>query len=106
VALVVAFVIESLVGCAVLSDKRTAAGCQLADGITTYDALARGAREINPFFESMSGTQILVVKAIISGLIMTFFPEYEEMSEMQKTAAGALSIVGCGAAINNYGVQR
>ena len=95
-----------LQGCAVLADKRVAAGCQLADGITTKQALDRGAVEGNPLLGSMSGSQILTLKVFISGLILWAFPDYESMSDTQKVAVGALSIVGCGAAINNNKVQR
>lgn len=95
-----------LQGCAVIGDKRVAAGCQLADGFTTRAALDRGAVETNPFLKSMDGGQILTLKVIIAGLILWAFPDYEQMSDTQKVAASALSIVGCGAAVHNHGVQR
>jgi hypothetical protein len=95
-----------LQGCAVLADRRVAAGCQLADGYTTKQALDRGAIETNPLFKSMDGDQILTLKVLIAGLILWAFPDYEKMSGTQKVAAGALSIVGCGAAVHNSSVQR
>ena len=95
-----------LQGCAVLADKRVAAGCQLADGITTKQALDRGAVEGNPLLGSMSGSQILTLKVFIAGLIMWAFPDYERMSDTEKVAVGALSVIGCGAAMHNSQVQR
>ena len=95
-----------LQGCAVLADKRVAAGCQVADGFTTKQALDRGAVEANPFLKNMDGNQIVTLKVLIAGLILWAFPRYEEMSDTQKVMTGALSIVGCGAAIHNNGVQR
>ena len=95
-----------LQGCAVLADRRVAAGCQLADGVTTKQALDRGAVEGNPFFDSMSGSQIFTLKVFIASLILWAFPDYERMSDTQKVAAGALSIIGCGAAVHNNQVQR
>lgn len=93
-------------GCAVVGDKRVAAGCQLADGITTKQALARGAVEQNPFFQNASGNSILAVKVVIAGLLLWLMPPYEDMSDNQKLIAGALTITGCAAAVNNHGVQR
>lgn len=105
-ALVIALVATALNGCAVIGDKRTAAGCQLADGITTKQAMDRGATESNPFLSSASGSQILAFKALISGLIIYFGKPYEEASPTERVLMGALSIIGCGAAIHNQQVQR
>jgi hypothetical protein len=54
----------------------------------------------------MDGDQILTLKVLIAGFILWVFPDYEKMSGTQKVAAGALSIVGCGAAVHNSSVQR
>ena len=106
VIVISALLIFGINGCAVIADKRMTAGCQLADGITTKQALDRGAVETNPFLKNMDGNQILTLKVLVAGLILWAFPSYEQMSDTQKFAAGALSVIGCGAAIHNNGVQR
>lgn len=93
-----------LSGCAVLGDRRTAAACQLADGATTHYALKHGATEANPFFKNASPNAVLFIKAIYAALVYWAFPE--NPSKGQRLALGTISVLGCGAAVHNYGVIR
>ena len=95
-----------LQGCAVLADKRVVAGCQLADGYTTKQALDRGAVEANPILGNMGGRQIMTLKAVIAALLLWVMPETKDMSNGDRFLYSALSVLGCGAAMHNNRVQR
>ena len=93
-----------LSGCAVLGDRRTVAGCQVADGVTTYVAMKKGAVELNGLFGSLSGTQILVFKLLLAWFVYHALPE--KPTEGDKFAMGVGSALGCIPALNNYNVIR
>ena len=93
-------------GCSVLADKRTVAGCQLADGYTTKRALDRGAVEANPILSGASGDAIMAIKALFAAVLLWAMPGTEDMDKGEKFLYGALSVVGCGAALHNNQVQR
>ena len=93
-------------GCSVLADKRTVAGCQLADGYTTKRALDRGAVEANPILSGASGDSIMVLKAAFAALLLYVMPETENMDKGEKFLYSALTVIGCGAAAHNNQVQR
>ena len=93
-------------GCAVLGDKRVAAGCQLADGFTTYHALNAGAVERNPLLEKASPQGILALKALVAWAIMKFLPDREHATSGDRFMIGVASVLGCAPAINNYNVYR
>lgn len=95
-----------LQGCTALADKRTVAGCQLADGYTTKRALDRGATEANPILSDMSGNQIMGLKALFAALLLWVMPETEDMDKGELFLYSALSVIGCGAAVHNNQVQR
>lgn len=105
-AFVAVLLAATVSGCAVLADKRTAAACQVADGVTTKQALDRGAVEANPVLGGMSGNRILNLKILFAALLLYVLPERETASGFERFAIGTLSVVGCGAAIHNHGVQR
>jgi len=101
--LVAVFAIQ---GCAILADKRAVAGCQLADGYTSKQALDRGAVEANPILGNMGGRQIMTLKAVIAALLLWVMPETKDMSNGDRFLYSALSVLGCGAAMHNNRVQR
>ena len=99
--------ILALSGCAVLSDHRVAAGCQVADGITTYIAVKKSALELNPLFSGMSPGFILILKLSWAYVIYKVFdPKERPQGDLDKFAAGAVTVVGCVPAINNLSVIR
>ena len=102
----IALVLLILSGCTVLADKRAVAGCQLADGYTTKRALDRGATEANPMLSDMSGGTIMGIKALFAAFLLYVMPETEDMDKGEKFLYSTLSVVGCGAAINNFNVYR
>ena len=95
-------------GCAVLSDHRVAAGCQVADGLTTYYALTHGATEANSLIAGMSPAAILLLKVAFAAAIYFAYKEKkergEEKSGMDKFALGAITVLGCVPAANNLAV--
>ena len=91
-------------GCSVLADKRTVAGCQLADGYTTKRALDAGATEANPILSDMSGSQIMGIKALFAALLLYVMPETKDMDNGETFLYSALSVIGCGAAAHNANV--
>ena len=95
---------SALSGCAVLSDHRVAAGCQVADGVTTFYALKHGAVEMNPILASANPYWILGIKVFFAFIVYEVFKERQEPA--YKVAAGATSVMGCGAAIHNLSVIR
>ena len=93
-------------GCTILADKRTVAGCQLADGYTTKRALDAGATEANPMLKDMSGNTIMGIKALFAALLYYVMPETKDMDKGEKFLYSALSVIGCGAAVNNVNVYQ
>ena len=93
-----------LSGCSILGDRRVAAGCQIADGVTTYVALKKGAVELNPIFASASPTAILVIKLIFAYWLWMHFDR--PVSDGEQVALGAVTLVGCIPALNNINVIR
>jgi hypothetical protein len=79
----------------VLGDKRVAAGCQVADGATTYYALKHGAVETNGLLSSLSGGQILALKIIFAIALLYLLPDAEQATNDDKFLIGTLSLVGC-----------
>ena len=96
-----------LSGCAVLSDRRVAAGCQIADGVTTYYALKHGAVEANGLLSGMSPGAILAIKLAFAYMVWKVFdPDERKQEPTDKFAAGAVSVLGCVPAANNIKVIR
>lgn len=94
-------------GCAVLSDHRVAAACQVADGATTYYALKHGAVELNPLFDGLSPGFILALKlAMAYAVYKVFDPAEREQTRTDKVAAGAVTMLGCLPAASNYNVIK
>ena len=91
-------------GCAIVADRRVAAGCQVADGLTTYYALTHGATELNPLFAGANPAFILLFKLALAYAVYTAFPKYEEMDKGQKFLATTVTVFGCIPAINNLNV--
>lgn len=91
-------------GCAVVSDRRTVAGCQIADGVTTYVALKKGAVELNTLFGSLSGSQILAIKLLLAYIVYTALPE--NPTDGDRFAMTIASGMGCIPALNNVSVIR
>ena len=96
----------ALSGCAVLADKRVAAGCQVADGVTTYYALTHGATEANSLLAGLSPAGILVIKFALAYAIWKLLPDYDKASENDKIATGAVTLLGCLPAANNLSVIK
>ena len=95
----------TLMGCSVLADPRTISGCKAAESATTYYALDNGASEWNrllPYNPSAN----LAVGLIAAWILWKVLPEYAQMSDAEKVAAGAGSLLFCGAAVSNYRVGR
>ena len=92
----------ALVGCAIVSDRRTVAGCQVADGVTTYVALKKGAVELNGLFAGLTGSQILAIKLILAYIIYKVLPE--KPTDGERFAMTIASGMGCIPAISNIGV--
>src|SRR3990167_11142227 len=95
-----------LQGCAVISDRRVAAGCQIADGVTTYYALTYGAVESNTFLSGISPAGILLIKLAFAYIVWKALPDYDKSSSCDKFVAGAVTLLGCVPAVNNYNVIR
>lgn len=93
-----------LQGCAVLGDRRVAAGCQVADGVTTWYALKHGAVETNGLISGLTGPQILAIKLAFAYAIYKIFPP--EPHPRDKTTLGALTLLGCVPAAHNVSVIR
>lgn len=93
-------------GCAVLADKRTVAGCQLADGYSTKRALDAGATEANPLLSGASGNAIMGFKALLAAVLYYVMPDTKDMGKGEKFLYSTLSVVTCGAAINNVNVYN
>ena len=87
-----------------ISDRRTVAGCQVADGVTTYVALKKGAVELNGLFGSLSGSQILAIKLLMAWIVYTILPE--EPTDGDRFAMTIASGMGCIPAVSNIGVIR
>ena len=100
----IALVLLLLSGCTVLADKRTVAGCQLADGYTTKRALDAGATEANPILSGMSGNGIMALKSVFAALLYYVMPETKDMDNGETFLYSALSVIGCGAAAHNANV--
>lgn len=95
-----------LSSCSVLGDKRVAAGCQLADGFTTYHALNAGATEANPLLEDASPQGILALKALFAWVILKALPDPDKATDGDRFLTGIVTVLGCAPAINNYNVHR
>lgn len=93
-----------LSGCAIVSDHRTVAGCQVADGVTTYAALKKGAVEVNGLFSGLSGTQILAVKLLLAWFVYKALPE--KPTDGERVAMTLASGMGCVPAVSNINVIR
>ena len=93
-----------LSGCAIVSDRRTVAGCQVADGVTTYVALKKGAVELNTLFGSLSGSQILMIKLLMAWIVYKVLPE--KPTDGDRFAMTIASGMGCIPALNNVSVIR
>lgn len=93
-----------LSGCSILGDKRVAAGCQVADGVTSYYALTHGATEGNSLLAGLSPGFILAIKLAFAYVIWKAFPESEKTTDSDKFALGAVSVLGCVPAANNIKV--
>ena len=102
----IALVLLILSGCTVLADKRMVAGCQLADGYSTKLALDVGAMETNPLLKNASGNAIFAFKALFAAVLYYVIPDTKDMDKGEKFLYSTLSVVGCGAAINNFNVYR
>jgi len=90
-------------GCATLASNKVAAGCQLADGITTYVALSKGAVEANGLLAGLGAPGILLLKIGLAYLVYKALPE-EPKTGMEKFVGGATTALGCIPAINNLSV--
>lgn len=107
VRLALCVLLASLTGCAVLSDRRVVAGCQVADGLTTYYALKHGAVESNSLLSGASPGAILVLKLAFAYVVWKVFdPADRKQEPVDKFAAGAISVLGCVPAANNINVIR
>ena len=93
-----------LSGCAIVSDRRTVAGCQVADGVTTYVALKKGAVELNTLFGSLSGSQILMIKLLMAWIVYKVLPE--KPTDGERFAMTIAAGRGCIPALNNVSVIR
>lgn len=95
-------------GCAVLSDHRVVAGCQVADGLTTYYALTHGATEANPLLAGLGPGGILLFKVILAYALWDYFkpPEGRELDGDMKFAAGTVALLGCLPAASNLNVIK
>ena len=92
------------VGCAAISDRRTVAGCQVADGLTTYVALKKGAVELNGIFAGLSGSQILALKLALAWIVYKVLPE--KPTDGERFAMTFASGMGCIPALSNVNVIR
>lgn len=95
-------------GCAVLSDHRVVAGCQVADGLTTYYALTHGATEANVLLAGLGPGGILLFKAVLAYALWDAFKPApgQELDDDMKFAAGAWAVLGCLPAASNLNVIR
>jgi hypothetical protein len=96
--------ILALSGCAVIGDRRVAAGCQVADGVTSYYALTHGAVEKNALLASASPGFILAFKLALAYAVWKAFDRPQTKGD--KIALGAVTVFGCVPAVNNYNVIR
>lgn len=103
-ALLVACAILSVTGCAIVSDRRTVAGCQVADGVTTYVALKKGAVELNGLFHSWSPAGILLFKLALAYVVYKVLPE--QPTDGERFAMTLASGMGCVPALSNINVIR
>lgn len=99
-------IVLMLQGCAILGDKRVAAGCQVADGLTSAYALKHGAVEANPLLSGLSPAGILLLKFAFAYIIYKAFPAPEKTTSGDKTLIGAVTLLGCVPAVNNVSVIR
>ena len=88
----------------------SAIGGQLADTLSTQDALGRGCVETNPLFgENPSiGLMVLAKVAVLGGggyLIEAVDFTVEERKDARNIFYGIMSVVGTGAAIHNYSID-
>lgn len=104
--LALALLLAALPACAVLSDRRVAAGCQVADGATTFYALTHGATEGNALISGFSPPAILAFKLAFAYFIWKVFPPEDKMTTGEKVGAGALTIIGCAPVPGNIKVIR
>ena len=102
--LAIAMLLIWLSGCAIVSDRRTVAGCQVADGVTTYVALKKGAVELNGLFAGLSGSQILAIKLALAWIVYKALPE--KPTDGDRFAMTIASGMGCIPALNNVSVIR
>lgn len=91
-------------GCAVLSDHRVAAGCQVADGVTTWYALKHGAVESNGLLANLSPGAILTIKVAFAVAIWKAFNR--ETTKGEKAALTGIALLGCVPAAHNVKVIR
>lgn len=92
-------------GCAIISDHRVAAGCQVADGLTTWYALKHGAVEANPLLNGVSPGAILAIKLMFAYIVYKALdPKGKPQTGVNKFAGGAITVMGCVPAINNVSV--
>ena len=102
--LAIAMLLIATVGCAAISDRRTVAGCQVADGLTTYVALKKGAVELNGIFAGLSGSQILALKLALAWIVYKVRPE--KPTDGERFAMTFASGMGCIPALSNVNVIR
>ena len=88
----------------VIADKHVSAGCQMADGLTTWYALKHGAVEANGLLAGFSGPQILALKVIIAIIIWKFAADPGQATQDEQAVLAAGSVVGCGASLWNLRV--
>lgn len=103
-------IIVFLAGCSTmmntLGDRRVAAGCQVADGLTTYYALTHGAVELNPFLSGASPGAILLIKLAFAFITWKALPPIEEATKGDKFLGTTITVLGCVPAINNLNVIK
>lgn len=104
ILLAIAMLLIALSGCAVISDRRTVAGCQVADGVTTYVAMKKGAVELNGLFHGWSGSQILAFKLLLAYIVYKSLPE--KPTDGERFAMTIASGMGCIPAASNINVIR
>lgn len=94
----------NLSSCSILGDRRVAAGCQVADGLTTYYALKHGAIESNTLISGLSPGGILLLKIAFAYIIYTAMPPVEKATNFDKFTTGAVAVMGCLPAASNLNV--
>ena len=81
---------------------------QVADAVTTSQAIARGGREVNPVMRWAAGdsTRLLVVKAGAGvGLAWVLHRAHRDRPRAAKTAAAIVTAIGIGVAVWNRHIQ-